>query len=53
MYLKRLLIIVVFFFFSCEPGEEFLPTNPLDPDNEEYIPPEVTILYPSEGVIVE
>ena len=53
MLLKRLLFIVVLFFFSCEPGEEFLPTNPLDPDNEEYIPPEVTILYPSEGVIVE
>ena len=53
MSLKRLLFIVVLFFFSCEPGEEFLPTNPLDPDNEEYIPPEVTILYPSEGVIVE
>ena len=53
MYLKRLLFVVVLLFFSCEPGEEFLPTNPLDPDNEEYIPPEVTILYPSEGVIVE
>jgi hypothetical protein len=31
-------------FFSCEPGEEFIPENPFDPQNSTYTPPSVTIV---------
>lgn len=44
-----LLIILI---SGCE-KEEFLLSNPLDPDNPEYIPPQITIISgPSEGEVL-
>ena len=50
MYSRYLLILLSLMILSCEPGEEFLPDNPLDPDNTDYIRPQVTFVsVPSEG----
>jgi hypothetical protein len=40
--MKKIFIIISFFLFSCT--DEFVPDNPLDPDNPDYIPPIVTII---------
>jgi len=41
-------IIVLFLILSC--GDEFVPDNPIDPDNPDYIPPIVSIVSgPAEG----
>ena len=47
----KLILFAVLIFFACESGEEFIPENPLDPDNPDYIPPAVTILSPVEGAV--
>ena len=45
-----LFVFLLFSVFSGCEEEEFLLANPLDPDNPEYIPPQVTIVSgPSEG----
>ena len=50
MFSRYLLPLLSLIIFSCEPGEEFLPDNPLDPDNADYIRPQVTFVsVPSEG----
>ena len=54
---KKKILPFVFLFsiilITCESPVEFSPDNPLDPDNPDYIPPEVTILSPAEGAVVE
>ena len=50
---RKLILFAVLLLFACEPGEEFTPENPLDPENPDYIPPEVTILSPTEGDVIE
>ena len=50
---RKLILFAVLLLFACESGEEFTPENPLDPDNPDYVPPEVTILSPAEGAVVE
>ena len=50
--LRQCLFFAVLLLFACETGEEFTPENPLDPDNPDYIPPEVAILSPAEGAVV-
>jgi len=50
---RKLILFTVLLLFACESGEEFTPENPLDPDNPDYIPPEVTILSPTEGDFIE
>ena len=53
MFRKSIIFVSAFIWFACEPGEEFLPANPLDPDNPNYIPPQVTFTsVPSEGSTV-
>lgn len=50
MYSRYLLPLLSLMILSCEPGEEFLPDNPLDPDNTDYIRPQVTFVsVPSDG----
>lgn len=44
-------IIVLFLILSC--GDEFIPENPIDPENPDYIPPIVSIVSgPAEGEIL-
>jgi len=50
---RKLILFTVLLLFACEPGQEFIAENPLDPDNPDYIPPEVTILSPTEGDVIE
>ena len=50
---RKLILFAVLLLFACEPGEEFIPDNPLDPDNPDYVPPEVTILSPAEDDVIE
>ena len=41
-------LFIVLFFLTC--AEEFVPDNPIDPDNPDYIPPIVSIVSgPAEG----
>ena len=37
MFRKSIIFVSAIIWFACEPGEEFLPANPLDPENENYI----------------
>ena len=47
---KNLAILFSFLFISCEVGEDFIPENPLDPSNPDYIAPQVSITSsPSEN----
>ena len=40
--------LLALLFFSC--AEEFVPDNPVDPDNPDYVPPIVSIVSgPTEG----
>ena len=51
MFRKSIIFVSAIIWFACEPGEEFLPANPLDPENENYISPQVTFTSaPNEGV---
>lgn len=50
MFRKSTIFFFAIIWFACEPGEEFLPANPLDPANENYISPQVTFTSaPNEG----
>ena len=50
MFRKSILFVSAIIWFACEPGEEFLPANPLDPENQNYISPQVTFTSaPNEG----
>ena len=50
MFRKSIIFVSAIIWFACEPGEEFLPANPLDPENENYISPQVTFTSaPNEG----
>ena len=50
MLRKSTIFISAIIWFACEPGEEFLPSNPLDPENENYIAPQITFTsVPNEG----
>jgi hypothetical protein len=50
---RKLILFAVLLLFACESGEEFTPENPLDPNNPDYVAPEITILSPAEGAVVE
>jgi len=50
---RKLILFAVLLLFACESGEEFTPENPLDPNNPDYVAPEVTILSPTEGAVIE
>ena len=50
---RKLILFAVLLLFACESGEEFTPENPLDPDNPDYVAPEVTILSPTEDDVIE
>ena len=53
MFRKSIIFVSAIIWFACEPGEEFLPANPLDSENPNYIPPQVTFTsVPSEGSTV-
>ena len=53
MFRKSIILVSAIIWFACEPGEEFLPANPLDSENPNYIPPQVTFTsVPSEGSTV-
>jgi len=42
------IILIVLFILSC--AEEFVPDNPVDPDNPDYVPPIISIVSgPTEG----
>ncbi len=46
--IRIVLFLILTFFLSC--AEEFVPENPIDPDNPEYIPPIISIVSgPTEG----
>ena len=50
MFRKSIIFLSAIIWFACEPGEEFLPANPLDPENENYISPQITFTSaPNEG----
>ena len=50
MFRKSIIFVSAIIWFACEPGEEFLPANPLDPENENYISPQITFTSsPNEG----
>jgi len=50
MFRKSIIFVSAIIWFACEPGEEFLPVNDLDPENENYIPPMTTFTSaPNEG----
>lgn len=50
MFPKSIIFLSAIIWFACEPGEEFLPANPLDPENENYIYPQITFTSaPNEG----
>ena len=50
MFRKSIIFLSAIIWFACEPGEKFLPANPLDPENENYISPQVTFTSaPNEG----
>ena len=50
---KTSFVIILFFCYGCE-EEVFTLDNPLDPENPEYIPPQITITSgPSDNEVVE
>ncbi len=53
MFRKKIIFSAAFIWFACEPGEEFLPENPLDPENENYIFPQIVFTSaPDEGATI-
>jgi len=50
MLQRSIIFISAIIWFACEPGEEFLPTNPYDPENSDYVAPEINFTsVPNEG----
>jgi len=46
-------LFTILFFLACEVGEDFIPDNPIDPSNPDYIAPQISITTsPNEGETV-
>jgi len=53
IFLRNILFISTVIWFGCDAVEEFLPTNPYDPLNDDYVKPEVNFTsVPNEGATI-